>query len=268
MMEGKGSLQPVNGMSWLSGFRNMFNKESGKWISTHRWLVQSILWAVLINGIASLPLLFGSSVRIGAGPEGATPEVPELFFTLMGSMTGFGVIILSQSTVVEEKNSGTAEWVLSSPLSRESFLLSKLLSNMLWMFGVLILLQGLLFEVILIIFRASIVPPLNLLKGLTLNGVNIFFWITLSLMLGSHFSSRGPVIGIPILLLLFEDIISEFGKIYVPWLPIIMPKRIVELATLAGTGSSLYSGVPIVASIIFSCLFTLIAICRFKKEEF
>ena len=266
MVEGKGSLLPVTGTSWLSGFRNMFSKESGKWLSTHRWLVQSMLWAVLINGIASLPLLFGSSVQIGA--EGATPEVPELFFTLMGSMTGFGVIILSQSTVVEEKNSGTAEWVLSSPLSRESFLLSKLLSNTLWMFGILILLQGFIFEGILTIFGVSIVPTLNLLKGLTLNGVNIFFWISLSLMLGSHFSSRGPVIGIPILILLFEDIISEFGKIYVPWLPIIMPKRMVELATLAGTGSSLYSIVPIVTSLMFSCLFTVIAIWRFRREEF
>jgi ABC-type Na+ efflux pump permease subunit len=43
----------------------------------------------------------------------------------MGWMAAFGVIILTQSDIVEEKLSGTAEWVLSSPLSRSAFILSK-----------------------------------------------------------------------------------------------------------------------------------------------
>jgi len=256
----------VDGSSILSGFWNMLRQEDRRWRNTRRWLVQSAVWLLLLNGIVVMVLYFDSNVQVGV--EGATPGPVELFFILMGSMTPFGVMILTQNDIVMEKQSGTAEWVLSAPLSRESFILSKLVADSAWIVAVLVLLQGAAFDVILIAFGRQAVPVVNLLGGLAIQGLHLIFWITLSLVLGAFFKGRGPVLGIPIVLLAFQDLIAEFGRIYVPWIPLLLPKRLPELAALVAAGEPLYSAVPLMVATAWSIVFTLAAIWRFKREEF
>ena len=131
-------LTATDGSGFLSGFWNMLVKENGRWIKTRRWLVQSVIWLLLLNGLVTMMLYLESEVTIQGppgsdlGPPGSDlgpPSYVDVFFALMGSMTPFGVMVLTQSDIVGEKQSGTAEWVLSSPLSRDAFLLSKLLVN-------------------------------------------------------------------------------------------------------------------------------------------
>ena len=195
-------------------------------------------------------------------------ESVTFFFTLMGGMTPFGVMILTQGAIVEEKKSGTAEWVLSAPLSREAFVLSKLVVNMLWIFGTLVLLQGAVFELVLTAFGMEIVPFAALVRGLLLHGFHLLFWLTLSLMLGSFFRGRGAVMGIPIVLLAFQDLIAEFDRIYLPGIEMWLPKRIEEIATQVTVGGPVYSTVPLFAIGLQIVLFTLVAFWRFKREEF
>jgi ABC-2 type transport system permease protein len=269
-MAGDGRLEMVDGSGRLSGFWNMLRKESGNWRSTRRWLVQSAVWLLLLNGIVALTLYFNSGVQVGGpAPPGSEPlSHVGLFFILMGTMAPLGVVILTQSDIVGEKQSGTAEWVLSAPLSREAFIVSKLVANFGWMLAILVFLQGLAFEGILMAFGRQAVPIVNLLSGLGIQGLHLLFWITLSLMLGALFNGRGPVLGISIVLLVFQDIIGELGKIYVPWIPLLLPKRLPELATLAAMGNALYSGIPITVTSLWSLVFILVAIWRFKREEF
>lgn len=268
-MASEKGFRAVDGSSRLSGFWNMLRQEDGRWRNTRRWLVQSAVWLLLLNGIVAMVLYFDSSVQMGVeGAPGGSPAPVELFFMLMGAMTPFGVMILTQNDIVMEKQSGTAEWVLSAPLSRESFILSKLVADSAWIVALLVLLQGAAFDVVMMAFGRQVVPVVNLLGGLAIQGLHLIFWITLSLMLGAFFKGRGPVLGIPIVLLAFQDLIAELGRIYVPWIPLLLPKRLPELAALVAAGEPLYSAVPLMVATAWSIVFTLAAIWRFKWEEF
>jgi len=146
--------------------------------------------------------------------------------------------------------------------------LSKLVVNMLWIFGILVLLQGAVFELVLMAFGMEIVPVAALMKGLVLHGFHLLFWLTLSLMLGTFFKGRGAVMGIPILLLAFQDLITEFGRIYIPGIELMLPKRIEEIAAQATLGGPVSSTVPLFAIGLQIVLFALVAFWRFKREEF
>jgi len=259
-------LKPTDGSGWLSGFRNMLSKENGRWWNTRRWLVQSAIWLLLLNGIVSLPLMFDAEVK--AGVEGL-PMVPvQIFVAIMGAMTPFGVMVLTQSDIVGEKQSGTAEWVLSAPVSREAFVLSKLVVNYGWILMVLVLLQGLGFEAVLMAVGRQPIPALNLLGGLAIQGLHLLFWLTLSLMLGAFFKGRGPVLGIPIGIMVLQDLVAGLGAIYLPWMPQLLPRMLPELALQATLGQQLSTAVPLVAISAWSMLFTVAAVWRFKREEF
>ena len=255
---------------WLSGLPNMLRLEHSRWWNTRRWLVQSAVWLLLLNGIVAMTLYFSSGVIVvdpGSPPDGS-PGPVELFFVLMGAMTPIGVMILTQSSIVREKQSGTAEWVLSAPLSREAFVLSKLVANSLWILAILVALQGLAFELVLTAFGVGVVPVLNLLGGLALQGLHLLFWVTLSLMLGSFFGGRGPVVGIPLVLFSFQELIVALAAKYVPWIGLLFPQRLPELAALVAAGEPMYSAIPLLAMTAWMILFTLAAIWRFRREEF
>jgi len=262
-------LTATDGSGFLSGFWNMLGKENGRWIKTRRWLVQSVVWLLLLNGLVTMILYLESDVTI-QGPPGSDlgpPSYVNVFFALMGSMTPFGVMVLTQSDIVGEKQSGTAEWVLSSPLSRDAFLLSKLLTNALWIFGLLVGLQGLAFNVVLARFGVGTVPWLDLARALGMECLHLVFWLTLTMMLGTFFSGRGPVLGIPIALLILQDL-SELATIWVPSLPQYMPKRLTEMAVGLAMGEPLSTWVPIATVVVCSVVFVLAALWRFKREEF
>lgn len=262
-MAGESGLKTTNGSKRLRGFWNMLGKENGIWRNSRMWLVQSVIWLVLLNGVFAMALYEG----VVDTPWGY-PRLVELFFILMSEMTPIGVVILTQGSILQEKLSGTAEWVLSAPLSREAFILAKLVANSLWIFAITVLLQGLAFEFVLMAFEVGTVPILNLFWGLALQGLHLLFWITLSLMLGAFFNSRGPVVGIPFALIVFQKLIGGLVARYVPWITLLYPKKVPELAAQVAAGRPLYPIIPLLSMTTLVTLFTLATIWRFKREEF
>jgi ABC-type transport system involved in multi-copper enzyme maturation permease subunit len=255
----------VEGAGWLSGFRNMLRKENGSWIGTRRWLVQSVIWLLFVNGIVAMVLSLSSN---GSQPQMGSLTTTELFFSMLGSVTPFGVIILTQSDVVGEKQSGTAEWVLSSPLSRESFLLSKLVANSAWVFAIVVFLQGAAFNLMLVAFGLPTVPVLNMVEGLTINCLHLLFWLTLALMLGVTFQSRGPVLGVSVAFLILQDLVMQLAARYAPWVIPLLPKSLMVQGLQLAQGGGLASIVPAAAVALWSIVFTAAAVWRFRREEF
>ncbi len=258
------SLIPVKGSGWLSGLRNMLRKENGRWVGTHQWLTQSLIWLTLVNGIVALVLYIGFT-QAGAP---TTTDILQLFFMLLGSFTPFGVVILTQSDVVGERQSGTAEWVLSAPLSREAFLLSKLAANSAWIFATMVLLQGVAFNLILAVFGLPMVSALNMAAGLAVNCLHLLFWLTLTLMLGAAFHSRGPVLGIPIVILLLQNLLTQLASVYAPWLVPMLPQSLLLQGIQLAQGGGVTSLVPFAAFALLSVVFTAVALWRFRREEF
>ncbi len=49
-------LLPRTSSGRLAGFGNLLNKELGEWFGTRRWLWQSVIWLILINGFIAFTL--------------------------------------------------------------------------------------------------------------------------------------------------------------------------------------------------------------------
>jgi ABC-2 family transporter protein len=129
------------------------------------------------------------------------------YMGLMGWFVAFGIIILTQGDIVEEKQSGTAEWVPSSPLSRESFILSKLAVNLGWLLLVLVLVNGVVFNLVIEAVGVGFYPWIGVAQALGLQGLALVFWLALVIMLGTFFRTRNAVIGVPLIFLFTQTLI-------------------------------------------------------------
>jgi ABC-type transport system involved in multi-copper enzyme maturation permease subunit len=246
------------------GFWNKAREENGRWWDTLRWLRASAVWLVIINGISLIAV-----VQLKQDPASfSLGEIMGVFMGLMGWMVAFGIIITSQSDVIEEKVSGTAEWVLSSPLSRQSFILSKLFVNLAWLLAILVLLQGVVFNLALGPLGAGGVSWPNLAQGLALQGLHLAFWLTLTLMLGAFFKSRGPVIGVPLIFLFLQQLIPLIAGSSNSWILLLPPTRLPEYSASLVLGGSLPSVVPVITMVVASLAFVVLAVLRFDREEF
>jgi hypothetical protein len=248
----------------LGGFWNKLREENGRWWETRKWLVQCGIWLILINGITTIFILESRQAATALSVQ----EILTVFTGVMGWMAAFGVIILTQSDIVEEKLSGTAEWVLSSPLSRGAFILSKLVVNSLWLLGIIVVLQGVIFNLLLGVFGFETITIGYLVQGLALQGLHLFFWLSLIIMLGTFFGSRNPVIGIPLIFLFVQRLIPEVLGAYVGWIQLVMPERLTDYSYILFTGGQLSSWIPVVTMASASLIFVVLSVLRFRREEF
>ncbi|MCJ7825132.1 MAG: ABC transporter permease, partial [Anaerolineales bacterium] len=189
-------LQPMEERGWRQGFANLLRKENGEWWQTRRWWLQILLWLIIINGI----LAVGVWVVPIMEPEEAVGAAENLgiFIQLMSLFPMFAVIVITQGAVIAEKQSGTAAWIMSAPVSRSAFILAKLIANAIGFFVTIILVQGLVAYVQLSLSDGSPLPFAPYLVMLALLSLYLFFYLALTLMLGTYFGTRGAVLGIAI----------------------------------------------------------------------
>ncbi len=249
------------------GFANLIRKESDEWWRTRKWLVHAIIWLLLINGIVFA--VTNAPPDPNASPDQQASGV--MIFVIMGGlMTGLGIIIVMQGSILDEKKSGTAAWVLSKPLSRPAFITAKLLANTLAALLIMVVLQGAVAFLILSAFDKTPPALFPFLGGLALMMLHLLFYLTLTLMLGTLFNERGPILGIPIGLLFGAQILSGLAPALaqiMPW-PIVMPVGSDALAVLAIQGQPLPNLLPVIATIIWIVVFIGVALWRFEREEF
>jgi ABC-2 type transport system permease protein len=263
------SIQLVNESGRFRGFANLLHKENSLWWGTRKWWTQSLIWLLISNGFIALIIWVIPALDSTASIPPAS-ETTNVFLMLHGTFATIGVMILSQSVIVEEKRSGTAQWILSNPVSRSAFILSKLLGNTLGIMIILVLAQsGIAY--LQISLRHGFFPPLvPYLEAIGLLSLTLLFYLTLSLMLGTIFKTRGPVIGISIGLLVIQSILRQLAMTWVPWLPLVMPDTLMQMASSIVQGQPLPAewSIPIISTALMSILFVLIAMWRFNREEF
>lgn len=271
-------LQTANQRGWRMGLANMFGKECGIWWRTNCWIVQVIIWAAIVNGMLAVPLFMApSNSPTGSGtPEQVLETALTLFFTFAGLAPAIGAAIIVQEAVVGEKRSGTAAWVLTKPVSRVAFILSKLMANSIGFLATAVVAQGII-AYVQIHYLAGLPLRLDLFGlGLAVVMLHLLFYLALTLMLGTLFDSGGPVIGIPICLLFGQQFI--YGLL--PWTTDILPGPLVmaagggpdggqmAVAALLAQGQPLPTLIPLVASVVWIVAFVAIALWRFQREEF
>lgn len=262
-------LRPYTGSSWLSGFGNMFNKEMRDWFQTRRWIVQIILWVALFNGFLAFILFAVPEISRSEGNTGPT-ENPLLlglsFFFNFGVIAGsIGALILAQDEIVGEKQTGTAAWILSKPIARASFILSKLAANGLGMLIFIILIPGLIGIVEISVAAGRLVDIPAYLLALGVAYLGLLFYLSFSLMLGTLFQGRGAVIGIGLGLLFGGSIIVNF----VPNIAYILPVAFQNIAPAVAQGQTLpqQAVIEIAATAAWCVVFMGIALWRFERQE-
>jgi ABC-2 type transport system permease protein len=263
------TIQLVNESGGFRGFANLLRKENSLWWGTRKWWSQILIWLLISNGLIALIVwvipAFDSTMSIPPASE-----TMKVFLMTHGAFATIGVMILSQSAIVEEKRSGTAQWILSNPVSRSAFVLSKFLGNALAIMVILVLVQcGIAY--LQISLRNGFFPLLvPYLGAIGLLSLTLLFYLIFSLVLGTIFKTRGPVIGISIGVLVIQSILRQVAITWVPWLPLVMPDTLMQLTSPIVQGQSLPAQwpVPIISTILLSVLFILIAMWRFNREEF
>ena len=273
-------LQPVQEHGWRMGFANLFRKENSEWWRSRRWWRQAIVWLLIVNGILAAGLWTHPISLTGDTAESTQAQTVvtepkdvlglQTFFLVGGIIAALGVTIMAQGSIMDEKKFGTLEWILSKPVSRPAFFLSKWLASSIIVLVIMVALQGLVAYIQISAAKQALLPVLPFIGAVLLMGLYILFFLTLTLMLGVIFDSRGAVIGIPLLLNLGYQFFVGFGLVEILPYRLIYPTSLNDpaLAFLLADQQPLPTIMPIISTIVWIALFVAVALWRFERTEF
>ena len=255
-------LLPVSKRARLGGFGNMLRKELGQWWGTRLWAIQTMIWVLILNGISTIVMV---SEPLVAGEFLA--EVVQTFLPMSVIAIGIGTVITVQGAIVGEKQLGTAAWVMSKPASRSAFILAKIIAYAIGVGVCAILIPTVIFfiEVRQVIPESLALLPF--LMGVGVVVLNQLFYLTLPLMLGTLFSSRGPITGIGMAAILSGFLLKGFIPQEVM---VVTPWPLADIASGLALEMPLPSiwFVPVVATGVWVLLMLAVALWRFNREEF
>ena len=269
-------LQRVKEGSGLRGFSNLFRKENRAWWGTRRWWINALLWTGLLCGLTAI-MLFVSGEEVNEATEAEITQAGGLlayilslglniFFQFGVPVLAIGTVILAQDLIIGEKQSGVAEWLLSKPVTRRAYVLAKLAANALGVFALLVGLPSVVAYGMLSLRMGAPFPLAPFLSAVGIMTVHTLFYLTLTLMLGTIFNNRGPILGIALASVLGGGMLGGFIKplLYVtPWM---LPK--VALLTATGQAITAEMGIAsLVATALWSVVFIFVAFAKFEKME-
>lgn len=256
------SLRPTQPAGWRTGFANFLGRELYGWWGTRAWLTQIVIWLGLLNGIVAMVLFAAPDETL----SGLTPAQNgmQLFFAIAHIFAAVGVIIMAQDAIIGEKQLGTAAWVLSKPLARPAFILAKVLAYGLGILVTIVAAQGAVaYAQTALVNGGPVAEPLPFLGALGLWALNLCFYLTLTLMLGTFFSQRGPVIGLPIAWLFSQQfLVGQW-----PVLNNVLPWSLDNLSRLLALGQPLPTLLPIATTAALSIVFIVVALWQFNRLE-
>jgi ABC-2 type transport system permease protein len=264
-MSGNEAFEIVSGHSWSRGLDTMLRSGLARWFKTRSWWVNCLIWGGLVGGILS-------AVAFNPEPPSFT-ELLMLFSVFAALFPAVGIIIIMQDALVGEKREGTAAWVLSKPVTRHAFMLSKVIANSLGILTTMVVVPCLIGYIILSIVHNAPLDPIGFLAAMIIIFISHFYFLTLTLMLGALFNARGPVIGIPLAILFLQQNLINI----LPSLRFILPWAIaMPLGNANPLVASLILRAPIqqeqllnLGIVVVECiLFISIGLWRFTREEF
>ncbi|MFW9999253.1 MAG: ABC transporter permease subunit [Candidatus Hodarchaeota archaeon] len=255
------NLEQVIEKNWQRSFWNLLNVELGGWWKSKTWIWMTLLWVGVINGISALTFI---------GAEDTDPAALIFFYGFTnGLFPPIAVIIVLQESIVGEKKSGTASWILSKPVSRKIFIFSKWVGSSLNIFITMALIPGIVsfFEITLLTGRNF--SFLSFLIVILLLGMNLIFYISFTLMLGTFQNSAGAVAAIPMVFNFTQQFLMSipFVGYLLPTAIFLRPEGNPLIASII-LGEDIFSILPIVITGALIILFLVIAFWRFEKEEF
>jgi ABC-2 type transport system permease protein len=270
-------LQRVNEWNALRGFSNLFHKENRAWWGTRRWWINALLWTVLLGGLTAIMLFFPNEEVLEAseaeiaqagGMMGYTLWVGlNVFFEFGIPVLAIGTIVLSQGLIIGEKQSGVAEWLLSKPVTRRAYVLAKMTAHAVPILALLVGLPSAVVYGLLSLRMGALFPLVPFLSAVGIMAAHTLFYFTLTLMLGTIFTNRGPILGIALASVLGGGLL---GGLIQP-LFYVTPWMLAKVAWLTATGQAISAELrlsSVLATVLWSVVFTLVALARFERMEY
>lgn len=265
-------LQRVELSGWRTGLTNLLRKENSAWWGSRRWLVQGLVWTLVVNGFAAF-MLFAMPLLIemlGAPEMDSLTLGTEALFKFGPLALAFGVIILVQDAILGERQLGVTEWILSKPVSRPAYVLSKLLANGFGILVIMVSLQGVLGYGLLSLATGEPFPLAPYLVGMVGLAVNTFLYMTLTLMLGVLTANRRALLGASLGVLMGGMMIIQALALVVGDLVMLTPWALGQFLPLAVLGVPLPMSIwlPIGETAILSVICVVVALTKFERLEF
>ena len=270
-MSGNSAFVIRQGRGWQRGLDNFLRAELTAWFGTRTWLTHLLIWVGMIDGVLLATMVSISREAGSSGSMEAAQTGAMLYSIFTGLFAAVGVVIVMQDAIVGEKLSGTAAWVLSKPVSRAAFVLTKLFGNMAGILVMMVLIPGLI--AYLLISQIGVgewLPLVSFLAAMGSLGVALIFFQTFTLMLGTLFNSRGAVIGLALALLFGQQFLAQMLPFLLNVLPvgIFLPRDGEPTITSALIfGQPAPSLAPVLWSAGLSVLFVLVSLWRFEQTE-
>ncbi|MGB3632663.1 MAG: ABC transporter permease subunit [Rubrobacteraceae bacterium] len=261
-LEERDVLEPAKGS--LNGFRNLLGKENGEWTRGLSLVAHLAIW-MLIVALVSVAVAFFRGEAPNQSPKQINDAGALMFFVLGTVSSVIAVVAKTQGAIIGEKQRGTAAWVLSKPASRRAFVLAKLAVHFRWLLTVTLLMPAVVFYVLLTAVSTAPPPPLAFIGGVGILSLGLLFYLSLSLLLGTVFESRGALAGC-----VFGFMITGFLLAnYATWLTAGFPWLFFQSGyNLLKHGSiPLYGLVAIPATALWILLFVFLALRRFERAE-
>lgn len=270
MQNKKNLLKPITKPGHLQGFKILFKRENMSWWKTFRWLGHILLWVISINGIMAFVLFalvplgeqMGETELANFNPVAGAASV---IYQIGSIAFAIGTVVTTHNCIYGERKNGITEWLLSKPVSRSSYVLSKLFSNGIGIFLNMLLIPSLIGYILISLATKTTYAPGAFCFAFLGLIIHTTFYLSLSIFLGIVSHSRNTILGVSFGVLFGGIfIVSIFGPI-VSFLPWVIPNILPALATRQEIPFSYFQSYIFTA--ILSVLLILISLYKMEKLE-
>jgi ABC-2 type transport system permease protein len=254
-------MQRTNTEPWYAGMKNLINRELFHERSRMYWIQQLVVWALFTNGLVVLVLSMSNDIVEGI--EAMLALSVAIFYGMLALFMSIFIPILLQGTIIDEKISGTAAWILSKPVSKKAYILSKLTAGILAIIAVSVVINGVIGYGVFGAFGLTLNIP-GYIITLGLSSVVVIYVVSLTVMLGTFTTSRGKVLAAAVGLGVGAQIIAQ----YFPLVLFIIPYALPAIGIGFVTGASVQGfEIILLSACIQIVLFIAIAISAFDRTE-
>jgi ABC-type transport system involved in multi-copper enzyme maturation permease subunit len=257
-------LQRVGLIGWRTGLANLRHKENRAWWGSRRWLVQGLLWTAIVNGTVAINIFVD-----GVTQESVSVAIAQLF--QVGALAlPVGAILLAHAETVSERQLGVTEWLLSKPLSREAYVLSKLLAHGFGVLVILVALQGAFAYAQAWLAIGEAFPLSPYLAGMAGLAVNTLFYLALTLMMGVLTANRPLLLGVSLGTHFGGVMAISFLAKFLGKFAMLTPWSLFQAlpAAVLGAPLPLSIWVPIGVTAVLSVVCVAVTLVRFERLEF
>jgi len=258
----------IRGNNRFRGFGNLLQRENKKCWTVRGALTRAAVWVLLIDGLLALSLFVFPTLTDPEGnpifDDNPLQVSSEMFVGLAAVGLAIGVIVMMQDAIIEEKQLGTAAWVLSKPVSRTAFVAAKFVAGVLALLFLMILPIGLAAYGLFWLYEPGAVTLPHLAAMMDVVALHALFYLTLSLLLGTLANRRGVLLAVTLGLLLGGGLVPVRALVQIsPW-----RLQQVGLFFLHGQALNGIEMTMLVATAVWCVLFLVAAIWHFERSEF